>query len=210
LESEYNALVIDDQDTISEYYHLRVQLNKLKENMREIIHQPLYALPFLQPGRLVRVRDVDEDWGWGVVVNFQKKQNMDKAQSLASEGLNAKYIVDVLLNCAPQSASSLGPAAKLKPCPPDTKGEIQVVPVMLHLLDGISALRVYVPKDLRVLENRNSVGKSIQEVMKKFPDGIPLLDPIEDMQIEDAEFKKLIRVNIFFFLFGCLVKEDIF
>ena len=31
------------------------------------------------------------------------------------------------------------------------------------------------------------------QVMRRFPDGVPQLDPIEDMQIDTADFKKLVR-----------------
>jgi hypothetical protein len=61
----------------------------------------------------------------------------------------------------------------------------------------VSSLRIYVPKDLRPLDNRQSVAKSINEVHKRFDEkegGIPLLDPIEDLNIDDPDFKKMIRV----------------
>ena len=70
---------------------------------------------------------------------------------------------------------------------------MQVVPVLLSLLDGISTIRIYVPKDLRSAEARQGVGKNLKEVLRRFPDGVPLLDPIDDMQIDDSAFKKLIR-----------------
>ena len=41
-----------------------------------------------------------------------------------------------------------------------------------------------------------SVQKSLQEVQKRFPDGIPLLDPIEDMGIKDKGLKEVIKVRI--------------
>jgi ATP-dependent RNA helicase DOB1 len=37
--------------------------------------------------------------------------------------------------------------------------------------------------------------KSVDEVKRRFPDGVPLLDPIENMQIKDESFKKLLRVR---------------
>ena len=33
----------------------------------------------------------------------------------------------------------------------------------------------------------------IQEVNKRFPDGIPLLDPVEDMNIKDERMKSIVR-----------------
>jgi len=72
---------------------------------------------------------------------------------------------------------------------------MQVIPILLPLLDGISSLRIYVPKDLRPIDNRLSVAKSINEVHKRFDKegGIPLLDPVEDLNIDDPEFKKAVR-----------------
>lgn len=70
---------------------------------------------------------------------------------------------------------------------------MQVVPVLVHLLSAISSVRLYIPKDLRPLDNRQSVLKSIQEVQKRFPDGVPLLDPIDDMGIQDQGLKKSSR-----------------
>ena len=38
----------------------------------------------------------------------------------------------------------------------------QVVPILMHLIKGISSVRLYIPKDLRSQDSRQSVGKSLQ------------------------------------------------
>ena len=44
--------------------------------LQAFITKPKYCVPFLQPGRLVCVEHGDEEnFGWGTVVNFQKKAN---------------------------------------------------------------------------------------------------------------------------------------
>ena len=60
-------------------------------------------------------------------------------------------------------------------------------------VDRLSSVRVYSPKDMRPIEGRVRVQKSIAEVMKRFPDGIPLLNPEEDMKVEGSNFRKLVR-----------------
>jgi hypothetical protein len=67
------AIVIEDEDTIADYYDLRQQLDILIKDLRDVLNHPTYALPFLQPGRLVRVKHDDLDFGWGCVVNYQKR-----------------------------------------------------------------------------------------------------------------------------------------
>ena len=37
------------------------------------------------------------------------------------------------------------------------------------------------------------MGKSLKEVEKRFPDGLPALDPIEDMKIRDSKFEEIVR-----------------
>ena len=73
LEREKDSIVIRDETQSMVYYKIRQQLEKLKKELHSFITQPKYCLPFLQPGRLVKVVDGDSDFGWGCVVNFQKK-----------------------------------------------------------------------------------------------------------------------------------------
>lgn len=133
LEEEYNAIRIPNEESVVTYYKIRQQLAKLGKEIEEFVHKPRYCLPFLQPGRLVRVngqwlflykdsantvnvssklatvlfvgkyrpsdllgfggfeklkllntfwvfhfqvKKEDLDFGWGVIVNFQKKPNV--------------------------------------------------------------------------------------------------------------------------------------
>jgi ATP-dependent RNA helicase DOB1 len=71
-----------------------------------------------------------------------------------------------------------------------------VVPVLLSTIDGISHLRIVLPKDLRSEQARETTWKSVLEVHKRFPDGIALLDPIQNMGITDSKFKALVKVRI--------------
>ena len=71
-----------------------------------------------------------------------------------------------------------------------------MVPLILSQISKISAVRIYQPKDLRSADNRHVVRKSIDGVLKRFPDGVALLDPVKDMHIKEEEFKKIVRVYI--------------
>jgi ATP-dependent RNA helicase DOB1 len=63
--------------------------------------------------------------------------------------------------------------------------------VGLESIDRISAVKLFIPSDVHPPEARKNVGISIKEVQKRFPDGVPLLDPIKDLGIKDPEFKTL-------------------
>jgi ATP-dependent RNA helicase DOB1 len=70
-----------------------------------------------------------------------------------------------------------------------------VVPVLLTTIEGISHIRIFLPKDLRQDQARETVWKSVLEVQRRFPDGIALLDPIQNMEIKDDRFKTLVKVR---------------
>uniref|UniRef100_A0A671T8K4 Superkiller viralicidic activity 2-like 2 n=1 Tax=Sinocyclocheilus anshuiensis TaxID=1608454 RepID=A0A671T8K4_9TELE len=159
LEEGYNAIRIPNEESVVTYYKIRQQLAKLGKEIEEFIHKPRYCLPFLQPGRLVRVKKEDLDFGWGIVVNFQKKTNV-KAAVGDAEPL---FVVEVLLHCSKDSVKNAATDARIR--------ERGINSVYAHCLKC----------------------DSLCEVQKRFPDGIPLLDPIDDMGIKDPALKKVIQ-----------------
>lgn len=133
----------------------------------------------------LQVKSGDNTFDWGMIINFKKK-SVSKNPATKE---NMTVIVDILLHVA-KNSSQVAPI----PCPAGEEGEIEIIPTLHNLITHISSLRLYYPKDLRPLDNRKSVLKSIEEVKKRFEgDSLPLLDPITDMKIEDPIFKNLIK-----------------
>ena len=196
LEEKRASLQIPDEGVVREYYDLRKSLDTLTKDMREVITHPNYCLQFMQSGRLVRVKYGDYDFNWGAVVNFTPRK-LSKGQDPKEMRPQESYVIDVLLQVASdvsvgsQTTTDLPPGVR----PPSSgeKGKMEVVPVLLSCIDSIGHLRIFLPKDLRTAEDRNSVRKALEEVKRRFPDGIAILDPIENMGITDDSFKKLLR-----------------
>ncbi|KAG8235609.1 hypothetical protein J437_LFUL014654, partial [Ladona fulva] len=168
-------------------------MDSLSSQYQKFITQPQYIVPFLQPGRMVKIKNEDDDFDWGIVINFKKK--VEKGKGKSRDGGTATYVVDVLLHLAKgtgpgtQSAGGIQP----RPAPTGETGEMEVVPVLLTLIHKISTVRLYFPNDLRPSDNRMSVLKAIQEVHKRFPKGVPLLDPEKDMKISDENFLGVVK-----------------
>jgi ATP-dependent RNA helicase DOB1 len=72
-EEAKGSIVVPDEELVAQYYEYRQQLDQMSADFREVIHHPSYSLPFLQLGRLVKVKHKDLDFGWGVVINYQKR-----------------------------------------------------------------------------------------------------------------------------------------
>lgn len=196
LETQRSSMEISDEGTIREYYELRKQLDTYTKDMRDVINHPSYCLQFMQSGRLVRIKYMDHDFGWGAVVNFtpRKPGKGQKAEDISPQ---QSYVIDVLLQVADTSSNGTRTHTELpqgvRPALEGEKSKMEVVPILLSCVESIGHIRIFLPADLKSADQRNTARKSIDEVKRRFPDGIAVLDPIENMGITDNSFKKLLR-----------------
>ncbi|KAG5559747.1 hypothetical protein RHGRI_009303 [Rhododendron griersonianum] len=214
LEDEAARLDASGEAVVAEYHKLKLDIVELEKKMMAEITRPERVLYFLLPGRLVKVREGGTDWGWGVVLNVVKKPPavLGSLPPALSSTRGISYIVDTLLHCSLGSSEN-GSRPKPSPPLPGEKGEMHVVPVQLPLISALSKLRISVPSDLRPIEARKNILLAVQELEKRFPQGLPKLNPVksvvlrasglliavqiewlcEDMGIEEPEFVELVN-----------------
>ena len=198
LEMQWSDMQIADEGIIREYYDLRKQLDTHSKDMRDVINHPNYCLQFMQSGRLVRIKHNDNDFGWGAVVNFtpRKPSKDQKAEDISPQ---QSHVLDVLLQVADISSNGTRTHQDLpqgvQPALDGAKSKMEVVPILLSCVESIGHVRIFLPADLKSADQRNIARKAIDEVKKRFPDGIAVLDPIENMGITDASFKNTLRVR---------------
>ncbi|GJN07285.1 hypothetical protein PR202_ga25105 [Eleusine coracana subsp. coracana] len=193
LENEATLLDSSGETDLAEYHKLELDISELEKKIMSEMIRPERALLYLVPGRLVKVRDGSTDWGWGVVVNVVKKPPASGTLLPAlSASRSNNYIVDTLLHC---SSSSSENGSRSKPCPARSgeKGEMHVVPVPLPLVSGLSSVRINIPPDLRPTEARQNILFAVQELGKRYPQGLPKLHPVNDMGIQEPELVGLVH-----------------
>lgn len=207
IQQERDDMTIPDEATIKDYYQIRQQLNMYTKDMRAVIQLPNYSLDFLQPGRLVQIYNPKEsldnvtgglDFGWGVIVNHYPRRSPKLGEPEHSP--QESYLIDVLLPISASSADIVPgqPAGEMPPGLTPASGDQNVihvvVPCLLTCIKAISQIRLFMPKDgLKAEKDRDQARKSLGEVKRRFPDGLPILDPLENMEITDESFKKLLR-----------------
>ncbi|KAG0204721.1 ATP-dependent RNA helicase mtr4 [Mortierella sp. GBA30] len=196
LEAAKADIQLEDEESIATYHEIREQLSTMRRDIRAVINHPTHALPYMQPGRVVKVSYEEQDFGWGIVSGYTRKMPSIVKGAPPPTSLEPVYILDVLLYCAPNTVvipGLDGVVPGVKACPAGTTGEFMVVPMLLSCLEAIATPRIFLLKDLRSSDARKTVYNSLLELQRRFPNGIPLLDPIENMNIKDEEFKKAIR-----------------
>lgn len=195
---QVNDIHVDDEAAVKDYYDLKKQLDVYKEDERKVITHPGHILPFLQPGRVIKVKIGNYDYGWGMVASFSKRENKRYASHSYTD--HEAYIVTVFV----YTMFVDSPVKLIKPFNPDfpegirpsnagEKSRAEYIPITLDSIEKISSVRLRVPEDYKSSSAKRSLLKTMKDLPKRLPDGIPLMDPIESMKIDDKDFKVLLK-----------------
>ncbi|XP_022723216.1 DExH-box ATP-dependent RNA helicase DExH9 [Durio zibethinus] len=198
LEEERDSMIIEEEDSLKNYYNLIQQYKSLKNDIRDIVYSPKYCLPYMKSGRPVCIKCIDDEKSpsfsiedhatWGVLMDFHRvKSAIEDDASRRPE--DASYALDILTRCA-VSKDGLG-KKQIKIVPLKEPGEPLVVSVPLSQVTSLSSARLNIPKDLLPLEARENALKKLSEFISRYANGMPL-DP-EEMNIQSNSYKKAVR-----------------
>lgn len=209
----------EEKDRVDEYYQLNQQLLVTEGKMLKISRKAQYVVPFLQnAGRMLECTINGENYGWGVLVSYKKRAgggSAGAAGKLAREAPGPQHTIDVLLPCVDRHFDDMkaddevkeedlsnighlwrGTAQHCRAQKPGDDDKIvthRVFTIDLNDIHDLSAVRLFIPNDIHPQHARENVAKSVKEVKRRFPDGVPLLDPIKDLKVKSVDFKKLIE-----------------
>lgn len=198
LQSNYEDFHIDDEGSVKEYYDLKQQLQTYQNDAQRVITHPGHILPFLQPGRVIKVRVGKDDYGWGMVTSFSKRTNKRNPSQTYTD--HESYIVQVFVYTmfVDSPVNLIKPFTPLlpegiRPSKAGEKSRAEYIPITLDSIEKISSVRLKVPEDLKSSSAKKNLLRTMKDLPKRLPDGIPLMNPVESMKIEDEDFKQLLR-----------------
>ena len=202
---EASSITVHNETQVADYYLLRKIVNKLQAEVLTHMHKPVYCLPFLQPGRMLRIVFGGVDWGWGVFTQMKKASAVNPRPEPAI-GLAPGTIADSLLEILLVVSDVLEEEERIGELPyrpsshPDTMasvdaGEMQLVKCTIEAIGAFGVVRLNLPKDLHRPAARGGVHKSIIDIQRRFASegGVPTLDPSQDMGISDASFLEIYK-----------------
>ncbi|KAI3836724.1 hypothetical protein MKX03_007370 [Papaver bracteatum] len=197
LKEEKDSIMIDEEETLMNYYNLLEQHQKLKKDINDIVFCPKYCLPFLKSGRLISIRctrgnnnpsfSIEDQVTWGVIINFERVRGLSEDDSKGKPE-DANYEVHVLTRCVVSKDGE----TSIKIVPSEEQGEPVVVSVPLSQIDGLSSRCLNVPKDLLPLAARENTFKMVCECVHRDAKESHLLDPVEDMKVQHKYYNKFV------------------
>ena len=209
-QTELDGIQLDMSDAKAELVRLQNGVRDCRTKlMHHVIDPEKLTKDVLKPGRLVRVRDGDDEWGWGVLVGTRelpqsavKPLGPNEAAEWGEESEYARremrirrVALDVLIHCGPgvhTEGGALRPARRVlgRPGKFAEKGcACEVIPVALRLVDAVGAMVLTLPKDLTDEGAKTQVGLAVNELHHRFQGkSIPELDFENDLGLGGDEF----------------------
>lgn len=195
---EANGIQIEDEYNVKEYYDVKKQYEIYQDDLRKVITHPGHILPFLQPGRVIKVKVGKFDYGWGMVTSFSKRTNKRNPSQTFTD--HESYIVNVFVysmfvDSPVNLIKPFNPMLPegIRPSLPGEKSRAEYIPITLDSIEKISSVRLRVPEDLKSSAAKRTLLKTMKDLPKRLPEGIPLMNPVDSMKIEDADFKLLLK-----------------
>ena len=208
-EASADAIQVKENDLVGQYYGLKAQLELVRNNIMKTVTRPDIILPFMQPGRLLKLKEGSADWGWGVVVSQKKKQGTGsggEAGKQAAESDAPMFTIDVLVKCVKTEEEIRNDEQNFEPplswkVQEDSQpfhnsdadaGVMKIHNLLLSDITDISAVRLKVDADPKPKQARATLEKSLAEVFRRFP-AVPMLNFVNDMKITSSDFAKLLE-----------------
>ncbi|KAK8407539.1 hypothetical protein O3P69_002232 [Scylla paramamosain] len=185
-EKDLDEVCVPRENEVESYFTIKQTIQNLQMERHVFITRPIYIMPFLQPGRLVYIKNNNDDFGWGVVLSYKKQE--DKKNPTEAPTIT----VDVILRVSEATAASKV-VSEVKPAQPGEKSEPVIMAVALKCVQEVSAVRLKLPSDLKPLDQRIMVIKMIQEAVKRVPESQFLLDPVKNMKIKEDAFLEIVN-----------------
>ena len=76
----YSELKVDDEDHIKSKLKMQDRLKQIQIEINKIVDQPENIVPFLVPGRVIKIQSDGTDWGWGILASFSKQKISAKSR----------------------------------------------------------------------------------------------------------------------------------
>jgi ATP-dependent RNA helicase DOB1 len=209
-QTELDGIQLDMSDAKAELVRLQNGVRDCRTKlMHHVIDPEKLTKDVLKPGRLVRVRDGDDEWGWGVLVgpasyrpprssrwNRTRRRSGERRANTRGARCESDDSHSTCSSTAargytrraacydPRGGSSGGPVSSRR------KGaRVRLYPVALRLVDAVGAMVLTLPKDLTDEGAKTQVGLAVNELHHRFQGkSIPELDFENDLGLGGDEF----------------------
>jgi len=181
------SLEVEQEEDLAEYHYLKNKLVEKEKQIAALVFTPAIAEEYLKEGRLIRLGG-----DWGIVAVLETVTNQRSNQI---EGVRVVSIADSEDSTSPfvEPAEDSTTKQRRKEA---LKFTIPAVKVFsLSDILEVSSLRIKMPKRTGKQNDAATaqIFRSLQEVKRRHPNGLPMLHPFDDMRLENEKLRSLLE-----------------
>ncbi|KAI1715812.1 rRNA-processing arch domain-containing protein [Ditylenchus destructor] len=164
------------------YHTLEKTIESLRQSIRERVLKPKLIAPYLNQGRVIRIKWQNIDFGWGVLVSYKKQAN--PLNPMSGELL---FVLDVMIPLCQESAKHMDKPERMRPPKAGEKVFLELKAFTFECVTAVSVIRLKMPDELKSYEAKAALNKILELSIDKFAGVIPEVDPIDHMKIQDPK-----------------------
>ena len=180
-----NNVRVEKETELDGLHKLEKRIDHLKQAIKESVMKPAKVVPFFHPGRMLKMKHFDKDYGWGVLINWRKTPN-----PLNPTSPDLIYIVEVAVLISRESERHLPNLSMVRPPADREKGALCIIPFTFDCIQAISTVRLKIPQELKSKDALETAALTLAGTKQRFANKIPELHPIEHMKIADPTVAK--------------------
>uniref|UniRef100_A0A914HA53 rRNA-processing arch domain-containing protein n=1 Tax=Globodera rostochiensis TaxID=31243 RepID=A0A914HA53_GLORO len=159
----YQGAQVDHLQELEGLFRLEKQIEQQKSTVKGLVLRPAKVVRFFQLGRMLKLKCFDKDFGWGVLIKYNKKPN--PLNPLSPELL---YFIDAAVFVSRECENFVQNLCAMKPPAAGETGVVVVLPFAFDCIQAVSTIRLKVPQELKSKEACQAVGKTILETKRRF------------------------------------------
>lgn len=124
--------------------------------------KPTIALNYLNLGRIIRIKDKEMEWGYGMVINFHERKDKNKGKKNTG-GEDPLYLVDVMVYIKERKSNEAPVPAEI-----NEKGDLTVLTFTLNSIYEITTLKIgELPADITMPASKKLILDTLRKILER-------------------------------------------
>ena len=203
LKGQIEKQVFERENELQIYYNLDYKIRKIEMEIQQCVMMPENFVKFLVPGRLVYIKNKQQNFGWAVVLNHIISKKTSGSQKVSLREILTKDVkINVLLKIDEKRQQTTNVNDLIAPTSLDAPYVLKSIQVSAEVLFKISQVTINIPDNVDEDAGRKTVKELLENLSKKYGENIPEIDPRKDMKVTghhiDSLFEDLEMTRIAF------------
>ncbi|KAJ1346832.1 hypothetical protein KIN20_001735 [Parelaphostrongylus tenuis] len=157
---EIDNMRVEHERDATAFFEMERQIVDYRKEIKKTMCMARYLVPFLHVGRMIHIVAGTRDFGWGVLVNFQKKVDVDDNTQMV-------YILKVFMEFKSDNNAEVLDLTQIQPAAKNAPASYDVIALTLDCVDQISSVRLKIPSKVDSEHSKSLLYQVVEELQNQ-------------------------------------------